>query len=88
MYLAASLGIVFYSLWSMSVHAGTRVIWSVPPVAFCFMRYSYVIETRDSDGDPVKLVLTDLPLLALGAAVALFLFGALYGGELFRTFFP
>ena len=87
MYLAASLGIVFYSLWSMSVHAGVKVIWSVPLVAFCFMRYSYVIETKDSNGDPVSLILKDLPLLLLGSVAALFLFVAFYGTALYRILF-
>jgi len=82
MYFAAAQAIFFYALWSFSSAPDSLAIWSVPFVVFAFIRYSYIVEIKNSDGDPVNLILKDIPLLLLGAGVGLINFIQLYGKSL------
>ena len=82
MYLAATLAIVFYSLWSVSpAFPDNRMVCTVPLALLLFFRYSYQIESENSSGDPVNVFFGDRVLqLLFGlfavSLVLLFLTGA------------
>lgn len=80
MYLCLTLGIVFYSLWtidSASEAAVSMKIWSVPMVIIASMRYSLVLE-REQQEDPIQLILKDKPLLLILGAYGLYMLLTLY----------
>ena len=65
-----ALTLVFYSLWTVdkkttNVVGSDLFIWTVPLVIIIFLRYSYVIELGESDGDPVEVLLSDKVLISL-----------------------
>lgn len=65
-----ALTLVFYSLWTVDkkttdVVGNDLFIWTVPLVIIIFLRYSYVIELGESDGDPVEVLLSDKVLISL-----------------------
>jgi len=78
MYLAAALSLVFYSLWSVSPDLGdNRMVYTVPPILLLFFRYSFLVESENSSGDPANIFFSDriLQLLSAGfAMLMLFLF--------------
>jgi decaprenyl-phosphate phosphoribosyltransferase len=44
---------------------GTRYLYlTVPFVAFGILRYLYLVDARNEGGDPARLLIRDLPLLA------------------------
>ena len=82
MLMCVTLGIVFYSLWTVDAVTiarvgGEQLVWTVPLVIIIFFRYSMSIEGK-SDGDPVEVVFKDKLLLALvallGAALCLIVY--------------
>ena len=69
MYMCLTLGNVFYALWTMDAATEIRypkfpMIYSFPIVLLITLRYCLLIE-RESDGDPVEVVLHDRTILAL-----------------------
>lgn len=65
-----ALTLVFYSLWTVDkkttdVVGNDLFIWTVPLVIIIFLRYSYVIELGESDGDPVEVLLSDKVVISL-----------------------
>ena len=67
MYVCLTLGIVFYSLWcvdGVTVEKLGNIIWTIPCVLIICMKYSLTIE-KDSDGDPVEVLLHDKFLLIM-----------------------
>lgn len=77
-----TLTLVFYSLWALSDdtarHLGTdKMIWSVPLVFFILMRYGLKIN-GGADGDPVSVLLGDLPLLLMVAGLFALTFVLIY----------
>ena len=69
MYMCLALTIAFYSLWAVDPITTQRIrmaglIWTVPLVILICMSYSLHIE-RDSDGDPIEVLLSDKLLLSL-----------------------
>ena len=65
-----ALTLVFYSLWTVDkkttdVVGSDLFIWTVPLVIIIFLRYSYVVELGESDGDPVEVLLSDKVLISL-----------------------
>jgi 4-hydroxybenzoate polyprenyltransferase len=71
MYVCQTLCIVFYSLWSVDSGTIRRLgtsafVYTVPLVFLILLKYSLNIE-RDSDGDPVTVLLQDKGLFALTA---------------------
>jgi len=81
MYMCLSLGIIFYSLWTVDINiiekTNNYLIWTVAVVIIICMRYSMIIES-DSDGDPVEVVMADKMLLLLIIGYAIALIGILY----------
>lgn len=80
MYLTAAN--VFYALWSMeekttSFYNYKNLIFTVPIVFLITMKYSLDIE-RESDGDPVEVLLHDRILLVLCALYLVVMFMILY----------
>ena len=56
---------------------GEGMIWTVPLVILCCMRYSQDIE-GNSDGDPVEVLLKDKLLLGLGLILAIVILTIIY----------
>lgn len=83
MYMCLSLAMVFYSLWTVDSEVINRInnniVWTVPVVIIICMRYSMIIE-KDSDGDPIEVVLNDKMLLFLIMCYSSLLIGFLYLG--------
>lgn len=82
MMMCVTLGIVFYSLWTVDKGTidhvgGEQVVWTVPLVIMIFFKYSMSVEGK-SDGDPVEVVLRDKLLIALVALLGLALFAIVY----------
>lgn len=82
MLMCVTLGIVFYSLWTVDAGTirhvgGEQVVWTVPLVIMIFFKYSMSIEGK-SDGDPVEVVLKDKLLMALVALLGIALFLIVY----------
>lgn len=78
-----TLGIVFYSLWSIDKnttihHANPYAIWSVPLVLTLAFRYSMDME-RGSAGNPVDVILHDKVLWLIGAVYLAMMFWVVYG---------
>lgn len=61
MYMCLTLGIVFYSIWSLALE---NMIYTVCFVVIICMRYNLIIE-RESLGDPVDVLLSDKVLIEL-----------------------
>lgn len=73
MYVMVALSLVFYALWVINVYPTQLLIASVPVITFLLIRYSYVIESDTSDGDPSEVLLSDtvIQILALLLGVIL-----------------
>ena len=76
MYVAVSLVIVFYALWTME-SASSVMTWTVPFFVIILMRYSFDIEGT-SDGDPVEVLMQDKILIILSVLYAICIFVLLY----------
>mgnify|MGYP004552075139 CR=1 FL=1 len=87
MYLSAGTGIIFYSLWTFFSNTGPLAMSTVPFVILSFFRYNLIVDTQKSDGNPVSLILTDIPLLLFGSVVAVLLMIQLYGDFLYELIF-
>lgn len=70
MYMCLTLGIVFYSIWALSLNP--YMIYTTIFVVIICMRYNLILES-DSLGDPVDVVFADRMLLAM-----IFLFSILF----------
>lgn len=77
MYMCLSLGIVFYSIWTLS--AGDYVVYTVAIVLIICMRYNLIIE-RESYGDPVEVLCSDKMLIGLVIVFVICLLFALCAG--------
>lgn len=62
MYMCLTLGIVFYSVWALSLDQ--YMIYTTIFVVIICMRYNFILES-DSLGDPVDVVLADKMLLIM-----------------------
>ncbi len=70
MNIFTGLTLVFYSLWTVDkktidIIGNDFFIWTVPLVILIFLRYSYLIEIENSDGDPVEVLFSDKMLIIL-----------------------
>lgn len=76
-----TLILVFYSLWCIMTpsesFANPGFEWSVIPVILIFVRYSYNIR-RESDGDPINVLLGDPMLIALTLIYCAYIFVTVY----------
>lgn len=76
MYMCLGLTNAFYALWVIGTQKEV-MIWTVPMVMVLGMKYSLNIE-RDSDGDPVEVILQDKVLWLLGILYSALVIGAIY----------
>ncbi len=76
MYMFLSLTIGFYSLWAVA--QSSWMAWSVPLVMVTAMRYSLLVERSTSDGDPVEVICSDIPLMAMSCCYSIYVLFALY----------
>lgn len=82
MYMSVALAIVFYALWTVDASSvirfgTTALVWTVPLVILIFMRYSLIVEDK-TDGDPVEVILHDIPLLLLALLLGVIVIGLIY----------
>ncbi len=77
MYMCMTLTVCFYSLWTMNSE-NKMIIWTVPFVLVILMKYSLDVESRDSEGDPIEIILGDKVLIILAALYAAALCTILY----------
>lgn len=82
MYMCLALTVAFYSLWTVDPVTIARIkteniIWTVPLVILICMSYSLHIE-RNSDGDPVEVLMSNKLLLLLVVLLGLLWLGMIY----------
>lgn len=76
MYVCVALTNVFYAFWTLEL-SDQRISWTIPFFMIILMCYSLNVE-RDSDGDPVEVILKDKLLIALVILYAICMFAFLY----------
>ncbi len=79
MYVFLGLTTAFYSLWAIEpAQKHPLVFWSIPVFIVLVMSYSLAVESSNSDGDPVNVILSSKPLQGLaifyGILVALLVY--------------
>lgn len=82
MYLCLALTNTFYALWSMDKTTATHyrcenLVWTFPIVLLITMKYSLAVE-KDSDGDPVEVLIHDKILILLCGIYVAAMFIMLY----------
>jgi len=66
MYVCFGLTIVYYSLWAIDPAQKHKLMFlTIPVVIVIAMLYSLTVEGSKSDGDPISVLLSSKPLLAL-----------------------
>ena len=79
MYVCLTLGIVFYSLWTIAPpYDHSLLFWTIPIVMVIIMNYSLLIEREESEGDPVNVLLGSINLKLLLLLYATTLMGVIY----------
>lgn len=84
MYLCLGMTFVFYSLWCESMSellSSQYILFTIPLVIVICMKYSLDVE-KNSDGDPIEVLLSDKVLILLVAFYAILIFGILYGSKM------
>lgn len=76
MYVCVALTNVFYALWTFEM-PNPKMSWTVPIFIIILMFYSLDTE-KDSDGDPVEVILNDKFLIGIVVAYAVCIFLLLY----------
>jgi len=81
MYMFLAITIVFYSLWStdplMVEKTNNLLVWTVPMIMVLCMMYSLDIE-KESDGDPIEVILSDKKLIFVSLLYALSIITIIY----------
>lgn len=65
MYSCMTIMIIFYSLWCANYKESKMMLYTIPLCIIIMMRYSYVIECNDSEGDPIEVLMKDKALIGL-----------------------
>lgn len=65
MHICAAFTEMAYALWTIQ-HPNKMLLWTVPLVMVIFMKYSLNIESEDSNGNPIDVMLSDKILIGLG----------------------
>lgn len=79
MYMFLAITIVFYSLWcenAVDIY-GIKILFSIPIVILVVLKYTLIIE-KDSDGDPVEVILADKGIVILGVLYSALMLYILY----------
>lgn len=78
MYLSLTSALIFYSLWAILEFPGNYIIkFSIPLIIAISMLYSLIVE-KDSDGDPVEVILGSKGLLILVSIFGVLMLACLY----------
>lgn len=77
--MCLSLANVFYSLWAVESES-RYLLWTVPVTILISLRYCYDIERKDSDADPVEVILSDKVLIMLACVVMVIAAFMIYPG--------
>lgn len=77
MYVCMTSMIIFYSLWCSEQSNSPALILTIPIIYFASMRYSLDIE-KDSDGDPMNVILHDKILFLIGSIYCIIMLLAIY----------
>ncbi len=79
MYVFLGLTVIYYSLWAIDPSQPHHLMfWTVPVVIIIIMAYSLAVEEPGSDGDPVSVLFSNKPLLALIAFYCFLMAGLIY----------
>lgn len=83
MQMCLTLGLVFYSLWTVNIKdsidlSENQLIWTVPLVIIICLKYNLIME-GDSEGDPVEVLLSDKLLIILVIIYIILMFWLMYG---------
>lgn len=79
MYVCLGLTIVYYSLWAIDpAQKHDHMPLTIPLVILIAMAYSLTVESADSDGDPVNVIMKSRSLIALIAAYGLLMIILVY----------
>jgi decaprenyl-phosphate phosphoribosyltransferase len=76
MYVCVALTNVFYAIWTLDL-PNQKISWTIPFFMIILMCYSLNVE-KESDGDPVEVILKDKLLVALVIVYAICIFALLY----------
>lgn len=76
MYVCVALADVFYSLWTIEM-PNSKMSWTSPIFMILLMCYSLDVE-RESDGDPVEVILRNKLLIFIIVAYAICIFLLIY----------
>lgn len=77
-YLFCGVTIIFFALWAVLVIKKELMQFAIPVVMLIMLRYNLIIETTESDGDPVSVMLKDKLLLTMSLIFAVMSFAVLY----------
>lgn len=82
MIMFLTLANAFYALWSVDAHVkrnydGHYLIFTIPIVVLITLKYSFTLE-KNSDGDPVEVLLHDKILLFMCVLYVLVMFSIMY----------
>lgn len=79
MYVFFGLTIVYYTLWTIDpAQQHKRIIWTIPLIIVIAMSYSLAVESGESDGDPVSVVLGSKILLGLTIFTGILMLALVY----------
>ena len=85
MYMSLTLGIIFYSLWTIDntnyYNNSNLLIYTIPLLIIIMMKYNLIIE-GNSDGDPVEVLLSSKTLILLCSLYAVVMFLIIYGSKI------
>ncbi len=83
MYVYLALFLAFYAIWAMQGEASGSKLLTIPLVMLIMLRYSYIVEHPDSHGDPVNVIIKDVPIIVLGLLYAVAMAAIIYFPEIF-----
>lgn len=77
MHVCVAFTEVCYALWAIQ-HESRALLWTVPIVMVIFMRYSLIIETKESEGNPIDVFFKDWMLLVLAVIYVVLVVTSVY----------
>lgn len=81
MYSCMTLTIIFFSLWCMEKSQSSDIanfMILIPLIMLAFFKYNYNIENKESDGDPINVIINDKILIGLSVIIGITIIILLY----------
>lgn len=78
MYSCMTMANIFFALWCTQEGRNQKFIILIPVLLLICFKYSMDIESNESDGDPMNVILHDKVLIGLGIAFVVLIFILLY----------